>query len=235
MGQLAPLSGIHASGEAAILPKIKYDREQKSITLRARIIDKIKNVSEPLPPAGLHTTREGQRLLSNRLMAWYDSALRIFPMSTRTTYPTKEPFNPNVIARTLTANISLTGSPLSEELLFATYQTWLTLMRAWSSGSPANIITFETKERTFAAEQFGVLLTTAMGGRVMMASDRSYAGLVPIGALKGDLVAIISGASTPFILRSKGDGYILVGECYVHGIMHGEGLKLGDEVDITLY
>ncbi|KAF2116900.1 heterokaryon incompatibility protein-domain-containing protein [Lophiotrema nucula] len=53
-----------------------------------------------------------------------------------------------------------------------------------------------------------------------------YIGLGPRGMDHGDLVAVFTGAETPFVLRpeQKDDGtkYRLVGECYVYGMMDGE-------------
>lgn len=41
----------------------------------------------------------------------------------------------------------------------------------------------------------------------------------------GDLICIIFGCSTPIVLRGKENSFELVGEAYVHGIMHGEALE----------
>jgi hypothetical protein len=40
----------------------------------------------------------------------------------------------------------------------------------------------------------------------------------------GDLVCVLFGGNTPFVLRGIDNHYILVGECYVHGMMHGEAM-----------
>lgn len=49
--------------------------------------------------------------------------------------------------------------------------------------------------------------------------------LVPPLSRPGDIVYIILGMQTPFVLRQKDDHrYELVGECYVHDIMDGEKL-----------
>ncbi|KAL6411200.1 hypothetical protein AUP68_04900 [Ilyonectria robusta] len=47
----------------------------------------------------------------------------------------------------------------------------------------------------------------------------------------GDVVAVLYGGRTPVVLRQRpeGDGWTLVGECYVHGIMNGEAMA-GDEL-----
>ncbi|KAF8856023.1 hypothetical protein BDZ45DRAFT_675824 [Acephala macrosclerotiorum] len=53
-------------------------------------------------------------------------------------------------------------------------------------------------------------------------------GLAPDSVAIGDEVWILAGSQVPFILRSV-DGslrrYKLIGEAYVHGIMHGEGME----------
>jgi hypothetical protein len=62
-------------------------------------------------------------------------------------------------------------------------------------------------------------------GRRLAATNRGFLGLVPAGTIPGDLVCILLGAQTPFVLRpSEGpEGrYEVVGECYMHGMMDGE-------------
>jgi hypothetical protein len=58
---------------------------------------------------------------------------------------------------------------------------------------------------------------------------------------EGDICCILFGSSVPFIIRrtSEASHYRLVGECYIHGIMHGEAIhswKEGklEDVDIIL-
>ena len=47
-----------------------------------------------------------------------------------------------------------------------------------------------------------------------------------VNARKGDRVAVICGAETPFILRRLGVGpqFQVVGESYVYGLMDGEAI-----------
>lgn len=50
-------------------------------------------------------------------------------------------------------------------------------------------------------------------------------GYGPAHTTPGDMLVIISGADMPFLVRPRDDGsgeYLLVGEAYVHGLMHGE-------------
>ncbi|KIW03277.1 uncharacterized protein PV09_05493 [Verruconis gallopava] len=59
-------------------------------------------------------------------------------------------------------------------------------------------------------------------GRRMFRTQSSYIGLGPREMQVGDKVAICSGGKVPLILRACGDGYLFIGDCYVHGLMNGE-------------
>ena len=56
---------------------------------------------------------------------------------------------------------------------------------------------------------------------------KGYIGLVPGDAKVGDEVCILRGGAVPFVLRKDGSvkAWKLVGEGYIHGIMHGEALS----------
>lgn len=54
---------------------------------------------------------------------------------------------------------------------------------------------------------------------------------VPKSARNGDIICILFGGEVPYLLRPRGPGFFrVIGECYVHGIMHGEGLSHDTEV-----
>ena len=55
---------------------------------------------------------------------------------------------------------------------------------------------------------------------------QGYFGLGPQYLMEGDLCCVLFGAKVPFILREVDRGYVLVGECYVQGIMHGEAVEM---------
>lgn len=57
-------------------------------------------------------------------------------------------------------------------------------------------------------------------------TNRGYFGLVPANALEGDIIAVLYGGAVPFCLRRSDDEETcrVVGEAYVHGIMHGEAI-----------
>lgn len=77
---------------------------------------------------------------------------------------------------------------------------------------------------------------TIGGWRRLFRSSNGFLGVGARTLQVSDQIWILAGKSTPVILRSLENGhYKFVGEAYVHGIMHGEGLQLGSErSEITL-
>ncbi|KAL8992894.1 MAG: hypothetical protein Q9169_006759, partial [Polycauliona sp. 2 TL-2023] len=60
-------------------------------------------------------------------------------------------------------------------------------------------------------------------------TDDGYAGLAPLNTTaRTDNLAYIHGANVPFVLRGLGEDvsdHLLVGPCYIHGLMDGEAVK----------
>ena len=59
-----------------------------------------------------------------------------------------------------------------------------------------------------------------------MTTSTGYIGLAPHGTREGDLIFVVMGAEVPFILRPYDDGYELIGEAYVQGVMTGEAIQM---------
>ena len=55
-------------------------------------------------------------------------------------------------------------------------------------------------------------------------SMNGYMALVSHQAKEGDLLYALFGGSVLYVLRPIGDQSILVGECYVHGLIDGEAM-----------
>jgi len=54
---------------------------------------------------------------------------------------------------------------------------------------------------------------------------KGYLGIGPNIQQPNDQIWVLLGAKSPFLLRPKGDYFLVVGECYVHGFMKGEAIK----------
>ena len=57
-------------------------------------------------------------------------------------------------------------------------------------------------------------------------SMNGYMALFSHQAKEGDLLYALFGGSVLYVLRPEGDRFLLVGECYVHGLMDGEAMQL---------
>lgn len=65
--------------------------------------------------------------------------------------------------------------------------------------------------------------------RRLVTTYGGYLGLVPAGAIVGDVITMIMGSDVPLKLwPAKGETTrsTLIGECYAHGIMSGDLVKL---------
>jgi hypothetical protein len=69
--------------------------------------------------------------------------------------------------------------------------------------------------------------------RAFFFTEKGYMGLGLSSMEEGDLVYVLSGGQVPFILRPAilAEGFSLVGESHVHGIMDGEATVLGIEIE----
>jgi len=77
-------------------------------------------------------------------------------------------------------------------------------------------------------------------GRRVFRTQTGYFGLGPLVMQPGDLVCVLFGFYTPFVLRKVDGHYLFMGDCYVPGLMKGEGLRKWkeggvEEVDIEIY
>jgi hypothetical protein len=79
------------------------------------------------------------------------------------------------------------------------------------------------------------LIENTTTNRVFCVTEKGYLGLVPYKARENDLIVVLFGGHTPFVLRERelpssaetGRRWQLIGECYVHGFMDGEALDDG--------
>ena len=66
-------------------------------------------------------------------------------------------------------------------------------------------------------------LVSAMISRRAARTEKGFVGMVPGIAQAGDGVALFKGGKLPFIVRPNGvSGWEVIGDCYLHGVMHGE-------------
>jgi hypothetical protein len=73
-------------------------------------------------------------------------------------------------------------------------------------------------------QEFDAMHEIVATGRVFISSqDRTNIGWAPYGTREGDLIVVFEGGEIPFVIRPVTENtFVLVGECYLHGIMFGE-------------
>ncbi|KAJ4360961.1 uncharacterized protein N0V89_001530 [Didymosphaeria variabile] len=75
--------------------------------------------------------------------------------------------------------------------------------------------------------QVGRLPCLTTGDRFAWAPKHWDTNILDRGTRSGDRICILQGGRVPYLLRPQTDGtYVLVGECWVQGLMHGEALEL---------
>lgn len=87
--------------------------------------------------------------------------------------------------------------------------------------------------RKQSTSYMAALQDTLYGWR-FVTTKRGYVGVVPNMAQIGDAIAILKGGRVPFILQeseARPGAFRLVGECYIHSMMNGEGLSLQGVVE----
>ncbi|PVH69950.1 hypothetical protein DL98DRAFT_149793 [Cadophora sp. DSE1049] len=98
-------------------------------------------------------------------------------------------------------------------------------------------------EDVLTKEAAGDMLISVLAllSRRLITTKEGFLGLAPEEAQKSDVIAILYGCNVPVVLRPHGDTYLLIGECYVDGIMDGEIVEGKaprelwlEEVEITL-
>ena len=71
---------------------------------------------------------------------------------------------------------------------------------------------------------FHYRLASHWQSRRFLTTMKGYAGLGPLTSRPGDKICVILGCCTPVLLREIDGHFEVVGECYLHGIMHGEAM-----------
>ncbi|KAH7131259.1 hypothetical protein EDB81DRAFT_660001 [Dactylonectria macrodidyma] len=89
---------------------------------------------------------------------------------------------------------------------------------------PADFVPRQPQAARYAAfvQPFVVSLKTALSNRTFITTKDGRMGVGSYLARPGDIVVVMFGAPFCLLLRPVGHQYRLVGDAYIHGIMHGE-------------
>jgi len=74
--------------------------------------------------------------------------------------------------------------------------------------------------------RFQRAVAAASVNRTFFISKTGYMGVGPKAVEDGDSICVVLGCEVPLLLRKNGDQYLLVGECFVWGLMDGEAMRM---------
>jgi hypothetical protein len=111
-------------------------------------------------------------------------------------------------------------------------------VRSWAERYNPDQIEVEGKstplEKMPMWEDFSGSWAPANFGRRMVTTDKGYVGMALELSRRGDLVCLLFGCRMPVVLRPEGDYFRFMGECYVHGLMFGEGMEAFEKGEYEL-
>ena len=112
------------------------------------------------------------------------------------------------------------------------FESYLTHASARKDGYPG-VPTFNEND-TASRDANSLLYQASLGyvapHRKFFTTKKCAIGLGPRSMRPGDVVCILSGGRVPYIVRAEGSEFRLVGEAYVHGLMEGQAVKNGAEM-----
>lgn len=116
----------------------------------------------------------------------------------------------------------LTESFLIDEKWLALKHSWLAFRGIEDGKYPFDPFRSTEMQQVILLRPFYKALYRATRNRQLLYTTEGYLGLAPQGAIPGDEITVIAGCEAPLVLRREGDYYIVVGECFVQGLMRGE-------------
>ncbi|KAA8566126.1 hypothetical protein EYC84_008729 [Monilinia fructicola] len=159
----------------------------------------------------------------------------IYPLSIRGKFQSSR----EVVWRTILADTYEKEHPAPQqcEELMAQYQEWVR-NGAQAAYSMQRLSIAEKQQRKYGKEDFARLekeIEAANDARSLFRTQKGYLGIGAQSLCPFDEVWLFAGAAVPFILRRCQDQcFELVGEAYLHGVMHGEALEWEHELKSIL-
>lgn len=219
-----PVSPHCAHGTTS--PTLKIDRSKLVLTVRGMKLDVIEACSEPLLQREFHLNSSGRAPAIETL--WHDICGKgRFDLEER--YVNGESA---FFAYTQTLSNGCVATALQEARPYyeVPKSEWLTQGAAYLTKALGQADAVSPALYEVAADGGHFKWSRAANGasthRVFARTAKGYFVLGPRVLEVGDVVCVLFGGKMPFCLRPWGHHYLLVGECYVHGLMGGEAIKM---------
>ena len=156
-----------------------------------------------------------------------------------------EPKPKEILWQTIVGDYPTSSALIDSPRLSQAFETWYKHHSLSAGRSISNLLRLHTPDFSDLLEPFDNIKNTSLSSRpVFGTAQKRLLGFGPHGLLPADTVCIIKGARIAFPLRpdtdtvrsgeQNGKRWRLVGGCFVHGLMHGEGLSMGEMEEIVI-
>ena len=168
-----------------------------------------------------------------------------FLESSPTIPESSEPKPKEILWQTIVGDYPTSSALIDSPRLSQAFETWYKHHSLSAGRSKSNLLRLHTPDFSDLLEPFDNIKNTSLSSRpVFGTAQKRFLGFGPHGLLPGDTVCIIKGARIPFLLRpdtdtvrsgeQNGKRWRLVGGCFVHGLMYGEGLSMGEMEEFVI-
>lgn len=105
---------------------------------------------------------------------------------------------------------------------------------SWHGLSVTEVIALEEPaKKTFYSGQLQTTIYSNLKRRIFL-TGKGYLGLGPPGMQTTDTVSMIFGCKYPVVLRRRDSHFLLVGVCFILGLMDGEALRGAEAGSVTI-
>jgi hypothetical protein len=214
---------------------VQVSLDQRTVSLKGVLVDTIDKLTAPWKFSPVSGDRSSTLNHFKAQFSWYQQAKSLALRHAREPYPKAGQSRYEAFWRTIIGDRSQDMRPVPPD--FANYhRLWERLLgifhlardHAAIDGSfqdPYSVLDQIDTHSKAGMREYGIAFGESSYGRRFCVSRNGLIGLVPPQSKTGDLVFIIFGASTPYLLRPSGPLYQLVGECYMHGMMDKVGKR----------
>jgi hypothetical protein len=234
-----PASPHRAHGNS--LPRLQVNGRSALLQIYGLEIDTVQSCSRPLGAREFHTKGSSGGLESTMMYIWRDICGRD-RFNLKATYVNGES-SFFACMQTLSDGCVQIARRNRVRYSHVPKSVWLEHEALYLNKAIASFDAVDTDLREIAEkagkeheeEQWSRSANGATENRVFARTRKGYYVLGPGVLVPGDTVCVLFGGKMPFCLRPHGDGdrFLLVGECYVYGLMDGEAMRMAARQEIV--
>jgi hypothetical protein len=204
--------------------------DEKTVTLRGVVVDHVKETGNVWNP------NWSEKLDCKAALEYLEEVKGFCAASSRYAYTGKGDVDAEVLRTAIADRYNYREKERQPELIEG-YRMAVEYMKSLVSGTdPYAIYGMVVEDEIGWQAPWFTFCVKNLHTRRPFSSETGYVGLVPMGALPGDQIVIFLGGRAAYVIRraveesNNGETWVLIGECYVHGVMYGEFMEGGPEV-----